>query len=60
MSRSAMSRPVSTWRLQRDEPPVADVPGRDRDRAPRVAFVDVDDQDMAGVGLDVVEVGDFR
>ena len=36
------------------------MPCRDGDGAVRVAFVDVDDQDMAGVGFDVVEVGDLR
>ena len=31
----------------------------DGDGTARVDFVDVDDQDMAGVGFDVVEVGDL-
>ncbi|PQM48582.1 hypothetical protein C1Y40_01200 [Mycobacterium talmoniae] len=44
--------------VQGQEPPPADVAGVDADRA--VRLVEVDEKHVAGVGFDVVEVGDFR
>ena len=59
MSRSAMSRLLSTaWCsvTNRQRPTRR---GSTRAGRPRIGLVDVDDQHMAGVGLDVVVVGDL-